>query len=408
MAKTMHGARVPDAGNGDGDAASRGPNPGRGGWVLFAGALLALVFGSVHAFSVFLEPLERQLAQSRATVSLTYALALVFLTIGVLVGHRLYALLRPPLFVAAVCLLAAAGAAVAAGAGGLLGLWLGYSLIFGWANGLAYGYALQISAQAVPRRTGAAMALITAAYGLGAALAPAAFAAALAWGGFPAAMLGLALALLAVVPICAAALHHAGILFASPPASGPGRLWDGLAQWGRHWLGYGSAVAAGLMALGHASAIAQAAGLSAGAALAAPAVISLSGIPGCLLGGWSADRLPYRPLLVAWPLVSALGLFGLAAAQQGWPVLLCLALIGLAYGALIVVYPAAIAGRFGALAGVKVYGRVFTAWGTAGLIAPWLAGTIYDSQGGYGLAMALAGLLSLLSAAIAVRLGTPP
>ena len=53
--------------------------------------------------------------------------------------------------------------------------------------------------------------------------------------------------------------------------------------------------------------------------------------------------------------------------------------------------------------GVKVYGRVFTAWGAAGLIAPWLAGFLYDRYGGYGLAMAMAGAFSLLSAAVALR-----
>jgi len=380
---------------------AQGVGGGRSGLVVFASSVLALVFGSLHAFSVFLGPLERQFAQPRATVSLTYALALVFLTVGVLMGHRVYALLRPPAMVAAMCLLASLGAALAAAADNLILLWLGYSVLFGWANGLAYGYALQIAAQAVRGRTGGAMALVTAAYGLGAALAPWVFAAAMARGGFSAAMLALGLVLLAVIPLSAGALYRAGVAFESPAMTVPGRLWDGLGAWGRLWLGYGCGVAAGLMALGHASAIVEGAGLAAGFALAAPAVISLSGIPGSILGGWLADRMAHRRLLVAWPVVSALGLFGLAVFAKGMGVLLCLVTIGLAYGALIVVYPAAISSLFGAVPAVKVYGRVFTAWGTAGLVAPWLAGFLYDRLGDYSLAMALAGALSLLSAAVA-------
>ena len=44
--------------------------------------------------------------------------------------------------------------------------------MFGAANGLGYGYALQISAQANPRYKGFAMGLVTASYALGAVLAP--------------------------------------------------------------------------------------------------------------------------------------------------------------------------------------------------------------------------------------------
>jgi OFA family oxalate/formate antiporter-like MFS transporter len=348
--------------------------------------------------------LELLFGQSRATISLTYAIALVSLTTGVLMGHRIYALFRPPVLAGAICSLGAVGALVAARADDIWQLWAGYSVLFGWANGLAYGYALQIAAQAVPNRRGSVMALVTASYGLGAALAPLVFSAALAKGGFAAAMLALATALIAVIPLSAGAFHWSGISFKSTAVADRAGFGSGLGQWGALWLGYGSGVAAGLMALGHASAIVKGAGLSAGFALAAPAVISLSGIPGSILGGWLADRLPFRGPLMGWPLISAFGLFGLAAVERGPAVLFCLVVIGMAYGALIVVYPAAIASLFGAVPAVKVYGRVFTAWGAAGLAAPWLAGYLFDRLGGYSLAMALAGGLSLLSVGVALRI----
>ena len=54
--------------------------------VLIATALVAAVLGSIHAFSVFLAPLEATFGLSRATVSLTYSLALVALTLVVTIG----------------------------------------------------------------------------------------------------------------------------------------------------------------------------------------------------------------------------------------------------------------------------------------------------------------------------------
>lgn len=51
-------------------------------------------------------------------------------------------------------------------------------------------------------------------------------------------------------------------------------------------------------------------------------------------------------------------------------------LVGFAYGGIIATYPAAIAILFPGEDGPLAYGRIFTAWGTAGLLAPWLAGQI--------------------------------
>jgi OFA family oxalate/formate antiporter-like MFS transporter len=69
----------------------------------------------------------------------------------------------------------------------------------------------------------------------------------------------------------------------------------------------------------------------------------------------------------------------------------------LAYGALIAVYPFAIAEYFGETLGPKVYGQVFTAWGFAGLAGPWLAGKLYDLTGAYQFALATAGGIAIIS-----------
>jgi OFA family oxalate/formate antiporter-like MFS transporter len=80
--------------------------------------------------------------------------------------------------------------------------------------------------------------------------------------------------------------------------------------------------------------------------------------------------------------------------------------VGGAYGAIIVAYPVAIVDGFGSARSASVYGRVFTAWGVAGLSGPWLAGLLFDMSGGYDTAIQMAIGIALLSVLIAFKLRT--
>ena len=78
---------------------------------------------------------------------------------------------------------------------------------------------------------------------------------------------------------------------------------------------------------------------------------------------------------------------------------------GMAYGALIAAVPVVIRNGIGAAGFADAFGRVFTAWGAAGLAGPLLAGALFDLRQGYDLAIAIAAL-SALAALLAVR-GVP-
>ena len=372
--------------------------PAKGALVLWAGMALAFVLGSVHAFSVLLTPLEARFGASRGEVSFSYSLALVAITLGVLVGHRVYARLSPLGLAALVCLIAGAGALLAGQAPTLAVFWLGFGVLYGGANGLGYGYALQVAAQANSRRAGFAMGAVTACYALGAALFPVVLVRALASGGLPWAMTVLAICLLAALLLVGPLLYfgHAAYRGEAPGARHHDRR--GVAVL---WFGYATGVAAGLMAIGHAAGIAEAAGLSAQQAVLAPSVIAVGNMAGGLGAGWLIDRVAPKRLLVVLPLVSSAGLAWLALAPG---VLIGLAVVGLGYGATIAAYPAAIALIHGPASAARVYGRVFTAWGLAGLGAAWLAGLLYQDTGSYALPLAIALALSLASAGIALLL----
>ena len=102
------------------------------------------------------------------------------------------------------------------------------------------------------------------------------------------------------------------------------------------------------------------------------------------------------------PVLSAVGLLGLGLVNWPGPAIALLSVVGFAYGAVIAVYPYAISEYFGEL-GPKVYGRVFTAWGFAGLAGPWTAGRLYDASGNYGTALAAASIIALVSTAVYLK-----
>lgn len=370
--------------------------------VTAASGLLCLALGTVHAFSVLLTPLEQQFATSRGAVSLTYSIALVCLTGAVLFGPRLFHRVQAPHLMLGAALVAAAGAVLSAFAPGLWVVWLGYGLVFGAANGIGYGYGLQLSAAAAPGREGLAMGVVTACYAIGAALAPAALLWALSHGGVAAAMLGLA-SVLAAIGIAAALILRQCDLRLPAPVSASIRQSEPAPNIAMLRLAYGAGVASGLMVIGHAAEISRSADPTLPVWLA-PTLIAVANMAGSLTGGVLTDRTGWRAPLIVLPACTAAALGLLLVAPDVSVTLAALALIGGCYGAIIAVYPAAIAKIFGIEHSAAIYGRVFIAWGLAGLCAPWLAGALFDRSGTYTTAIVIALALSLTSTVLVYRL----
>lgn len=367
-----------------------------------------MLLGSVHAFSILIDPLETLYGAPRHQISLFYSGALVFLTVSVLISGWLFRRFPAWVLGGASLLGATAGLAVMAMAGDMRIAWLGYAVLFGGANGVGYATALHLARCAFPARKGTFMGLVTATYAMGATGFGYLFA---AWIEETVVLEVIALmafvAAVATVPTVLAIRSSGVHVETSGPTEGS-RPMVGLDTMRifLYWLAYGGAVMAGLLTLGHAAEIASVGSGDPAIKKTAIATIAAANALGGILAGLVADRLAIRVQLIGLPLLSIAGLLILSGFGSQPALLLGLAIVGGAYGAIIVAYPVAIVEGFGGARSATVYGRVFTAWGVAGLSGPWLAGLLFDMSGGYDTAIHTAIGIALMSVLVSLRLRT--
>ncbi len=360
--------------------------------------LLSGVLGSIHAYSLFIESFESDLGVGRGEAGAPYSVALASLTVVVLVSHLLFRLVPGPL----VVLIASGGAAIglllAASANSLAGVVLGYGVVFGAFNGLGYAFSLQRASESNPDRRGFALGLVTAAYALGGASTALVLDKQVAASGATSGLRWLAVAIAVTGIVTSVLLTNND----SPVRGSSARLSSAnLRILAPLWTAYLLAVLAGLMALGHAAAIVDDAGGPGGAAVVAAGLASASG------GLWIAlvaDRTATDRLLRLLPLGSAVVLVIAAVVSHGVVLMVAVAGIAFTYGALIAIYPLAVAQRFGQDGYSRAYGRVFTAWGTAGLVGPVGAGHLFEVTGSYRIPMLMAAVAAIGSSVVARRL----
>lgn len=361
---------------------------------LVAALLICLCFGSIHAYGVLLAPIEQWLVTGRAISSLGYAVAMAALTLGVYANGRLDAMLGPSVRLLICGTLAALGLVLAGGSSSIMGLLIGFGLMYGLANGIAYAVSLGLAASAMPGREAQAMGLATAAYGLGAVLSAQAFDAALSGWHVALVLLALAPVVLVVCALGATLATSAGLIGSETTLRGEPVVEGSLPA---VWLCYLLGAFAGLMVLAHAPAIASWRESGLVHAGFVSGMVSLGSVAGGYLGGLAGAVMP-GPRGMALPLlVQAAALASLPFLTSLLAVVLMLGLAGLCYGVLIAVVPAEVRRIAGPQGFAASYGMVFSAWGIAGIAGPFTAGYLFDVTHGYGASLATASVLSLCS-----------
>jgi len=157
------------------------------------------------------------------------------------------------------------------------------------------------------------------------------------------------------------------------------------------------------MVLGLAGKMTDSVGASAAITSLAIAGVAIGNTVGRIsVSGFNSVFKPINTALLAVGVVIAgLVITGLAAS----PLQLALGLIVVAagYGAVASTIPALVAVIYGKNNFSRMFSIVFSAWGVAGLIAPWLAGVVHDRTGEFQLAILFA-LLATVGAAVSLIL----
>lgn len=359
---------------------------------------LSIALGSLHAFSVISFPLQAQVGADLSSVSLVYSAAIVALTVGVLASDWVFCSVAPRLAAIASALVAAAGLLLASSATHLATLLIGYGLLFGFANGIGYSLFLSEAGKAMPERPGFAVGLATAAYAAGAMV--------FAWvfqrlrvdddvsTGLLAVALAVALAGVLAFFVFSGPKRSAAVAHEASKALGGGCTLI-------LWLIYLLGAISGLMVTAHAAGIVSLLGGSFASGTLSVMALAAGNAAGSILGGRMTDGWSPRACLVSATALAGLASFGLALLPSLAMALVLLALAGFAYGALISIVPRAVEQMSPPGAGTRAFGRVFTAWGAAGLVGPWLGGVLFDLAGLYAHALLAAAVLSLAGTIIA-------
>ncbi len=386
----------------------RSPTPQRQHLAVAAAVLVMASIGTLYAWSIFVAPIEAAFGRSRAATSLVFSLATAAFTIGMLAGPSLLRGWSPQAVALLSCLLAAAGLTLAAAAESIWLIALGFGILFGLANGFAYGSSLQVVQHAVPHRPGLFTGIAVASYMLGSAAgAPLLSFAAQAWS-YRLALLILAAWLAAAGMLACLLLHRSRIgdviAAVGTAAATAGAPFGAMAIL---WVVFLLSSLVGVMTLAHAAPLAASfPGGEYRLALAA-ALVALGNGAGRLAGGWLSDRLAPRTLLCGAPALIGAALAAVLIVPRLDILLAALCVIGVGYGAIAGYLPAIVASSYGAPALTRLYGRLFTAWGLAGLAAPYLGGLLFDLRGDYAAANTAAAVAALAAALLGLAFKPP-
>ena len=366
---------------------------------VLAGVVANLAAGTLFGWSLVAQPAAEAVGMSTGGAAAVFASAIVVLAAVLLVLGPVQWRVGPRRLLLGAAVIGGVGLLVAATAHHPLVLWIGVALLFGVANGLAYGVSLGLAARVPPPRRGAATGLVVSAYAAGPVLLGVVAPPALDADGWR-----MSLAVLAV--IVAGLLAGAAWLV---PAGSPEAD-----RRGHHdpvprrdvallWVVFAGGTAPGLLLFAHAVPVARNLQLSLRAAGLAVSALAAGNLIGRLVAGSSSDRIGRLPAVAVALSAGAVAIVALALPTSVPVVLAGYLGTGLAYGAVSTLVPAATADRVGAAAFPTAYGVVFTGWGCAGLLAPLAGGQLLGLTERQPALLILA-VPPLIGAAIAVLL----
>jgi OFA family oxalate/formate antiporter-like MFS transporter len=401
------------------------------GWVVtVAAALTGLVLGILYVWSVVRAGLPPSWGWSSADAALPYSVMCAFFAITMIPAGRLQDRFGPRISILVGGLLAGLGCVVCGlGGSSLVAYVIGFGVLTG--SGVGFGYAATTPASIKwfpPQRTGLIAGIVVAGFGL----APVVLAPLSAWlldvfattdargvveKGVPGTMITLGVVIWVVVGICALFVRNppeghlvqppAGAAGAAARATRPEYSWRETLATLQFWLLFAMFFFGA--AAGHTFiSVATDLGKQALGSLAFLVVIVLAvgNASGRVLTGTLSDRVGRQWTLLVefvWQALVVAALYKLSSGDAGWVLILAVVfMLGFNYGTNLAVFPAVCKDYFGIRNFGLNYGWLFAAFGSAGLIMPWVNGLIIDKTGSADLSYAIIITLLAVAAMLAV------
>ncbi len=392
-------------------------------WITLAATIpLAICFGLYYAWSVFTVPLSEELDLSIAEVTVAFTICSGFSGIMIIVGGALYDKLGPRVVLTLGGLLFGGGFVLTGFTVSYIWLIVSYGIIFGFGLGVSYCIFLSNTANAFPEIRGTATGIVIAGYGSGAFIfAPLSNFLIDSYGVMSAFKI-LGIVVLVLVVVLAQFISKPPIGFI-PRGWHPDNANDAIFQtivdknWKQilrdplYYIIMGMVIlsaSAGLMVMGHGSAIAQSvAGVSPGVAAWIVGILAIANAFGGFIVPSISDRIGRSQALMytflLWAIVMAVLIF-VKSGQIAFLTALMFA-IGFCYGGCMGVYSSITTDCFGTKNSGTNLGFVFLGVVLGSIIGPLLAPLIISSTGSYTPAFIAASVFCLMGVSLALFSG---
>jgi len=373
------------------------------------GVLMNLALGSLYAWSVFVLPLEKEFSWNRSQTSWVYTVAIVSFALTFVAAGRLQDLKGPRICAFIGGVLVSAGFLLASQTSSLLALYSFFGLIVGIGNGFGYATPTPVASKWFPDKRGLVVGIMVGAYGGGQAIfGTLANAYLLPSFGWRATFQTLGIIFFIMTMIGTALIRNPPAGY-RPPNWTPGKgaatvshdvtTRDMLATPTFYflWIAYCLGATAGQMTISQLVPFGTAS-LGAVVATYALVVTSLGNAGGRIVSGALSDAIGRLPTLKAMVLLSAVAMPALFLWRaQVIPFFVLVAVVYWCYGTQLSVFASTAADFYGTKHLGMNYGLLFTAWGVAGILGPFIAGRVFVTFGDYRYAFYAAGAFALLA-----------
>lgn len=390
------------------------------GWrVTIAAILLNLASGFIYAWSVYAAALIQELGFTKTQAMLPYTVALAMLAVMMVPGGKLFDKYGPRVVATVGGIFMIVGMVFTSMQTTIQGFIVFFGILVGTGAGISYGVTIPTAVKWFsPTKRGLVSGLVVAGLGLAAAYAAPLAQVIINVVGVKKTFLIIGIIFGGLVVLLSQFLAVPPVGYAPPgtsatTASGSSGKRDfspiemiTTIQFWLIWFMYCFGAIAGLMVIGHIAIIANIqAHLKWGFALVAILAVFNSG--GRVIGGFLSDRIGRNKTLILMFVLQAVNMlmFRNYTSMTSLTVGVCIA--GIAYGALLGIFPALTYDYFGLKNSGMNYGLVFTAFGAAGIIGPLMAGKIVDVTGTYNYAYIASAFILVISAIMVKFLKRP-